>query len=495
MKKTLLLLLALLLCANALGCANTDTSDSDSSSTSPVENDTAAVETESETAEETEAYVFDGIESKTYGGRDFNFLYRTNEEYQFYTDEYTGDATNDAVYDRNLLVESTFECKIVGIPVDGDWGQHDAYLSSMKKSVQAGDGAYDLVDGYAATIGGAYADHLFMNLNENEHLRLTSDWWSELAVEELTCNGKLFGIPGDLSLNLWKNIHVMFFNKTVLANNNLEEPYDTVKDGRWTYDKYLEMNVGIAQDLDGNGEYTIDDMYGSIYFDDLSFDNYHNAFDITYTVKNEDGSISLNIYQPKLVEVAEKINNLAYNTPDVYYNRGGNSDNTLPVFTQNRALFYASNLADAEKMRDMDSDFGIIPFPKYDEAQEMYKSAARDGRSMFGIPVDVKDADFSGIITEALCVASNRSVVPVYYDTVLKGKISRDNESAEMLDIIRKGVTFDFVSEFSLQTARAGFILRDAVYNNKNLTTYYESNKKLFGKAFDKFIAYYMDEE
>ena len=494
MKKSLVLLIAIMLCANALGCADTGTSDSESSTESPVETNVDAAESESETEEETEAYVFEGIDANTYGGKDFNFLYRTSEEYQFYTDEYTGDATNDAVYDRNLLVESTFECKIVGIPVDGDWGQHDAFLSTMKKSIQAGDGAYDLVDGYAATIGGAYADGLMMNLNEIEHLRLTSDWWSELAVEELTCNGKLFGIPGDLSLNLWKNIHVLYFNKTVLSNNTLEEPYDTVKEGKWTYDKYLEMNVGIAQDLNGDGKYTMDDMYGSIYYDDLSFDNYHNAFNVSYTVQNDDGSLSLNLYQPIMVEIYEKINDLAYNNTDVYYNKGGKSDGTLPVFTQNRALFYASILADAEKMRDMDSDFGIIPYPKYDEAQEMYMSASRDTRSMFGIPIDVKDSDFSGIITEALCVASNREVVPVYYDTVLKGKVSRDNESAEMLDIIRKGLTFDFAAEFAVQTARAGFILRDAIYYEKNYTTYYESSQKVFNKSFDNFVAYYMDE-
>ena len=242
-----------------------------------------------------------------------------------------------------------------------------------------------------------------MNLHDVSNLRPTSTWWSQLAVNELTVNGKLFGIPGDLSLNLWKNIHVMFFNKTVLENNGLEKPYDTVKNGKWTYDKYLEMNVGVARDLDGNGEVSLEDSFGSIYYDDLSFDNFHNAFDYSYTVKNDDGSISLDLDEQIMVDTYEKIRSLAYENPDVYYNKGGKVEGTIDVFTQNRALFFASVLGDAEKMRDMNSDFGIIPFPKLSEAQEQYKTTSRDNRSMFCIPTDVKEADFAGYYGSSLC--------------------------------------------------------------------------------------------
>ena len=495
MKKSIAILLALLMMAGTLGCSSENAEEKETAQSDTTSSVGETDAQESETEEETEASVFAGIEEKKFDGRDFNFLYRTTEEYQFYAEEYTGDAINDAVHDRNLLVERTFDTKIVGIPIEGDWGQKDSYLNSMKKSIQANDGAYDLIDGYAAVIGGAYADGLMMNLHDVSNLRPTSTWWSQLAVNELTVNGKLFGIPGDLSLNLWKNIHVMFFNKTVLENNGLEKPYDMVKNGKWTYDKYLEMNVGVARDLDGNGEVSLEDSFGSIYYDDLSFDNFHNAFDYSYTVKNDDGSISLDLDEQIMVDTYEKIRSLAYENPDVYYNKGGKVEGTIDVFTQNRALFFASVLGDAEKMRDMNSDFGIIPFPKLSEAQEQYKTTSRDNRSMFCIPTDVKDADFAGLITEALCVASNRGVVPVYYDTVLKGKVARDSESAEMLDIIRSGLNFDFAAEFAIQTGRAGFILRDAIYYDKNYTTYYNESKKMFNKAFDRFVSYYMEEK
>lgn len=494
MKRSLTLLIALLMCAGAIGCAST--TEDKKNENKPAGDGTESAQSGSENteseAEETEGPVFAGIEEKNFGGKDFNFLYRTTEEYQFYTEEYTGDAVNDAVRDRNLLVESAFGVKIVGIPVDGAWGQHSEYIAMMKKAILANDHAYDLIDGYAAVIGGAYADGLMLNLNDIDSLRLTSPWWSQFAVEELTVNGKLFSVPGDLSLNLWKNIQVMYFNKNVMNDHDVENPYELVRDGAWVYDKYLEMNVGIANDENGNGEKDIEDRFGSVYYDDLTFDNYHFAFDISYTIKNDDGSVSLNLNTPIMVDVYEKINDLAYNNADVFYIKG-DRDKAVNMFTQNKALFFTSVLEDAENMRDMDSDFGIIPYPKLDETQKYYKTTSRDGRSMFCIPIDVNDQEFSGIITEALCVASNRGLKPVYYDKVLKGRVARDTESSEMLDIIRDGLTFDFVAEHSLQTARAGFILRDCIYYERNYATYEKSSHKMFERAFNSFIAYYED--
>lgn len=495
MKRFMTLLIALLMCAGAIGCASTPGGNDNESKTAGdgKESDQSKTESgEDETEEETEGPVFAGMEEKNFGGKDFKFLYRTTEEYQFYTDAITGDAVNDAVRDRNLLVESTFGVKIVGIPVDGEWGKHDAYMSMMKKAILANDGAYDLIDGYAAVIGGAYADGLMLNLNEIGNLRLTSPWWSQFAVDELTVNGKLFSVPGDLSLNLWKNMQVMYFNKTVMKDHDVENPYTAVREGTWTYDKYLELNNGIANDENGNGEKDTEDRFGSVYYDDLTFDNFHYAFDISYTLKNDDGSVSLNLNTPLMVDVYEKINDLAYNNPDVYYIKGDRVSSTN-MFTQNRALFFASVLEDAENMRDMDSDFGIIPYPKLDETQKYYKTTSRDGRSMFCIPIDAGDPDYSGLITEALCVASNRILKPVYYEKVLKGRVARDTESSEMLDIIREGLTFDFVAEHSVQTARAGFILRDCIYYERSYATYEKQNHKVFDKAFSKFVSYYMD--
>ena len=35
-------------------------------------------------------------------------------------------------------------------------------------------------------------------------------------ANELTVNGKLFDMTGDLAINMWSNIHAMYFNKGMI---------------------------------------------------------------------------------------------------------------------------------------------------------------------------------------------------------------------------------------------------------------------------------------
>ena len=51
----------------------------------------------------------------------------------------------------------------------------------------------------------------------------------------------------------------------------------------------------------------------------------------------------------------------------------------------NRALFYYGELHSAEDMRASESDFGIMPMPKFDEKQEQYYTHNRSGYSLYAI--------------------------------------------------------------------------------------------------------------
>ena len=46
-------------------------------------------------------------------------------------------------------------------------------------------------------------------------------------------------------------------------------------------------------------------------------------------------------------------------------------------------------------------------------------------------------------LLDALSFYSDRDVLPVYYDTVLKGRGAKDSESLEMLDYINRTKSFD----------------------------------------------------
>ena len=155
-------------------------------------------------------------------------------------------------------------------------------------------------------------------------------------------------------------------------------------------------------------------------------------------------------------------------------------------------LFFMQLMQMVPKLRDMDADFGILPYPKLDEAQAQYSSTSRDNFDLFVVPIDVKDTEFTGIITEALCAESYRSVVPKYYDVVLKSKTSRDEESAEMIDIIRDNLTFDIGYLCSSSLSGIGHIFVGLIRSNSNdLVSKFAAVEKPAGKLLEKMLVSY----
>jgi hypothetical protein len=98
----------------------------------------------------------------------------------------------------------------------------------------------------------------------------------------------------------------------------------------------------------------------------------------------------------------------------------------------------------------MEDSFGILPFPKYDEAQENYYASMARFVLMFTIPITNADPTNAAIIFDALSYESNASVMPVYYEVTVKQKQLRDENSIEMLGIIRQGRTLDVGFMFGL---------------------------------------------
>ena len=70
-----------------------------------------------------------------------------------------------------------------------------------------------------------------------------------------------------------------------------------------------------------------------------------------------------------------------------------------------------------------------------------------------------------------------KTVIPAYYEKVLKGKIARDDESSDMLDIIYSSRVYDLGDTFWNPKLRDGIFLE--MFNNgeNNLASAYASIK------------------
>ena len=183
---------------------------------------------------------------------------------------------------------------------------------------------------------------------------------------------------------------------------------------------------------------------------------------------------------------------MTYDTGAWFFNQSrANEDPVLvDMFQADRGLFYAASCFYIENLRNMQTDFGILPYPKYDESQKEYYSRI-EGCEMSGIPNTITDKARTSAVIEALASISATTVEPAYYDIVLKSQAARDNDSSEMLDIIFANRVFDLGDTIWCDTLRDGVFETMFMQGDRNLASKLDSvTPVLEGKIQDSVEAF-----
>ena len=465
MKKNrqLAMLLCGILCMSTI--ASCGGSGAGSDTTAAGGNDPAADTTVGETDR---SQIKDNLPEKNYNGADFTILYRNEWAYEVLAEEQNGEVINDAIFERNSKVSDRFNINFNLIGLPGNYDSKD-FMGAVSNSVLAGDSEYDMIMGYQANMITPAMEGYFLNVYEIPYIEESSPWWSEKCNASITVNDKLYMTTGDLALTLWNGMYVYYFNKKLAEEYKIPDMYQLVKDGAWTIDKLAELSSGISGDIDGNTVYDDKDMYGFITSPLNHMRAYMVACQTPITKLNDDGLMEACLNTERTQEMLDKLLALHYTDSTYMKNTALNEpkNEAEPViFTSDRALFMSGYLFNAQLMRNMDTDFGIIPYPKLDENQKEYSTTSHNSLSMCCFPVTIKDPEMSGIIAEALCAESYRNVVPQFYEVSLKAKGARDEESGEMIDLIRESLTFDFGWVHSVPMGSIGTIIQDLVNNN-----------------------------
>jgi ABC-type sugar transport system, periplasmic component len=479
-------LAAALLVSICAGCAN----KSDDSKT--------VTESSSETAEpesETKTDYFATLPDYDFDGKTCTFLCRTTLEYEIAVDSEDGEIVNDAIYARNLRVSEAYNTAVDYVAIPGAWSDASSFQSAINTAVKAGDDSYDAVAVYMAYGVPLASAGDYMALNNISTIDTGADWWVQSLVENNTVYGNLYFIIGDLSLTMWSYIYAIFFNKQIAEDYGIANPYQTVKDGNWTLDKLIELSKLVSQDVNNDDKYDMDDKYGFI-TNIHSMRSLVTSFEIPFTEHTDDGGYELVFYNEHTVDVFNQLyefvngNNSSFILDPNIDHAGGSY--LSKIFIDNRALFMTYTLDMTELLRDMKSDFGILPMPKYDENQAEYMSHSYDGASVFAVPVSASDYKFSGAMLDGLSAESKNTVVPAFYDTKLMTKVTRDNDSAEMLDIIRKDMTYDFGYVHSMSLDYIFSMFGDMIgTKNNTFASTYEKKAKSLNKLLETLLKNY----
>ena len=452
---------------------------------------------------------FEGTQ-KEYGGKKFKVLSHEDRQanqafniVDLVPNEALGDeAITASVENRNTKIKKYFGVSIVRDKVP----QGELYATANKNCQQMNDdySVFRLRLDQALKLA---LTGMLLDLNEERWIDLSQDWWDDAITDSLLLyEGAYFGL-GDICTVDDDATWVVLFNKKVFQDATGENPqylYEMVKSGEgksggWT----LDMLKSFAQQATKEEENTSLKIYDKTYTGSGRY-GVTVQWAVADALMVSNGKTITKYDDNDPFKIKEEDANTLFNAVDIVFNfMGGKnaSDDWLlmaeevnetmgrnidayaeyirPMFMADRSLFFICHVGTIGLIREMESEFGILPMPKLDSTATDYGNTVQyNCADCYVIPNvgKAKDAEFAAYILEALAYYSSTeydeandekgSLTYAYYETVLKRKAVRDNDSVEMLDLIFENRIFDIALALKLKDVDT--VIRNSIKGDNN---------------------------
>jgi hypothetical protein len=290
--------------------------------------------------------------------------------------------------------------------------------------------------------------------DELPYINPSKEYWNQKTKELYTIAGKSFFLNGANMLNYIDTIKHLVYNKQIAQDNGVENIYNLVRDGKWTMDKMFDIAKTITRDINGDGVLDDSDLWGIIAWPDEFYPAMWADTANPLVAKDEQGLPFFNV--PGNMRLADIFNRLYDRSNegglyDTYVDKKSKFKNVPAhyeyvnaMFTDGRGLFASSAFCKMLSLRDMEADYGIIPYPAYEEKKpgEPYNGYAATSM-IFVVPAINPDPEMVSVIMEAQAAGFYKHVIPAYYDIIVREKLTRDEESRDILDMLYKNAFSD----------------------------------------------------
>ncbi len=478
-----LCLIALLLGLSSCGkdAPKEPTSDAPETSTAPVE----------EVTEPEDTRVTSGLpDDLDLGGKSVRVL-------QFHSDadvlpvdieEMTGDTLNDAIFTANQSVMEKLNC--VYDFIDNE----DIETTKLDNTYAAGEDAYDFVIGVQWKVAPLVTKHMFANLNPStgNYIDLDKPWWYGKYIAETEADGThTYFLAGDASVNVFRRASMLICNMDLLTDigEDIDTLYDKVLDGTWVWDDFVSLVEKVYVDNNGDGKKDGGDTYGFATWSRADVDHLMIDSGIRACGRDENGVPYIAFNNEKTIDAVQKIADLFWNNPGSYYEE----QLSLPtLLSENRVLFIKNLFAGLDQIRDIDTNFTILPIPKIDETIAGYSSLVHDDAAIFCVPVQSGSVQETTAVLEEMSCQYYNDVMPTYYNVILKTKYRRDgsDKASQIMDILHDSMTTDFAYIYNYAMGNMIISLRDLIGIDKStdFASHYAKNEKKYEDSLAKLI-------
>lgn len=374
----------------------------------------------------------DAVPELDFGGAEVRTIEQDTAR-SFYVEDAVGDVVNDAIYERNRKIEERFNVKFTPSVRQ----KYNTITTTITQAVLSETYEYDIIFGQTFETAALASKGLCADWNAIPYLDFDRPWYTK-SILQSSIGDKLYMIQSDACLGYTEHAYIMTFNKTLMEDyQGLPDFYELVRDGKWTLDKMGEIVSELYVDINGNSSRDAEDRFG--------FGCYQGTGGPTFALMygtgldpikiNDDLTIENSMDSEFAINALTKIAKLLNDNEGTSRNVG---------FYEERGLFLDRKLVIApvqvamligESFRKFDDNYGVLPFPKYDEAQSEYNTIVDGGANILSLQKNIPDesAKMVGALVEALSAESYKNVVPKLCNVAIEQKGTRDDESIEIL--------------------------------------------------------------
>ena len=413
------------------------------------------------------AYEFiDNVGEHNFGNEEFVISALAAYEWEIYKEEEEPDACDTAILLRNQRLTDRFNATIT--PVSFTAGIANAHSADVRMELLNGnDDLLDMVLMQLWLAGPCVLTGMLYDLrSEVPYVKDSvgkTDWWNAKMNDCYSILGRQYVGVCDINLSAVSYTWCILWNQEMATQNNVAKKidpsytslYDAVDAGTWTIDNMTAIVKDFWQDNPNGaapGERDIDDTYGLSYSSIHAREIFTNAFG--YDMVINDGQMV-----PELTTMSQGMVINIGKIKDLFSSRGTNSftgTDWAQRFANDQSLLYMCTMGslDSDIIHESDVKFGVLPFPKADTNQKEYYAGTQDSMSTILVPLNLTERlERTGVMIESLAAESHQSVLPAYYEVILKYNATRDEKSIEMIEKIYEGRRYNLAGIHSSSTS------------------------------------------
>lgn len=482
MKKIMVLLLAILmLCPLIVSCVGGDVEETETSVTTDASDGLLL-------SDKVKGVKFEGEEinvwQTTTASNAAEYFYDMNGSME------DGDFISLELYKRNVKAEDYLNLQINFIDTGSESSNAATDIRPLLQAESTEFDAYQLVqwNGMPLVLEG-----WFKSLDDSKYLDFTGDWWAQDYMNAAKLNGRNYIMAGDVGIDMVSNTGAIFVNKKLLAENYGDDAYVNLRtmvlEGKWTIDEVSKLSKGMWKDLNNSEVVDIEDQFGFL-CSDAHINGWYIGAGGKIIQRDNEGKAVLTMGDERSIDIMGRLYNLMHvEGAGEYGNSAGNTQlynsKHSPILVQKFAdgemLFSIGYFYTARNFTDMTDGFAPLPYPKYDVDQKEYYSYVHNIAILYAIPnTNTAKYDQTGAAFEVMASLGKQTLVPFYYESVLKLRYLDDEGDTKLVDLIYDSRTTDMSFMFG---TTAYTIPRAMIQErNQNMQIYLVKNRNTINK-------------